>query len=94
MDIMSKEVFCVVLVLDRINNNLTAYPTVLHTIYVGEYEDTYVVQHSLTNAHLMQVPKKWLFENEAAAQQYIIDNKDKLEEQCIDVLDAYEHHWN
>ena len=87
---MSKEVFVVSILVDRINNKLVATPVVIHTICVGEYEQTYVVQESLTNTHLRQVPKKWMFDDEAVAQAYIVENKEALEEQCFDVLEAME----
>ena len=85
---MSKEVFVVSILVDRINNKLVATPVVIQTICVGEYEQTYVVQESLTNTHLRQVPKRWMFDDEFSAKQYIVDNKTALDEQCIDVVEA------
>ena len=91
---MSKEVYIVQILVDRINNKLVATPIVVHTILVGEYEHSYVVQRSLTNGHLKQVQKSWLFYDEASAQEYIANNREYLESQCDDIIEAMERNWS
>ena len=75
--------YYVTIVVDKINNNVIAFPKVIESVIVDEQDTKYIVKTSKTNGHLRTVKKEWVFFNEKTANDYVKDNKE-LQDACED----------
>ena len=73
----------VTIIVDRINNNVIAFPKIIESVIVDEQDTKYIVKTSKTNGHLRTVKKEWVFFNEQTAKDYMKDNKE-LQAACED----------
>lgn len=75
--------YYITIVVDKVGNNVIAFPKIIESKLVFENEDRCTVQTSKTNAHLRTVKKAWVFYSEASAKAFIHEN-DELKKACDD----------
>jgi hypothetical protein len=66
------------IVIDRINNEIVAFPKIIESIIVDTQDDQIIVQTSVTNAHRRTIKKEWVFLNKSSAEVYLQKNIRKL----------------
>ena len=75
--------YYVTIIVDRINNNVIAFPKIIESVIVDEQDTKYIVKTSKTNGHLRTVKKEWVFFNESSAKAFL-ENNQTIQDACED----------
>ena len=68
------------IIIDRINNEIVAFPKIIQSLIIDTEGDKVVVQASMTNAHRHLVKKEWTFLNKSSAEVYVQNHMSELNE--------------
>lgn len=77
------------ILIDKVNDKIVAHPKIFQSVITDTNETHYIVQKSLTNAHLTMVRKDWVFLSESKAQEYLKEHAQELYDYAEYVKNVY-----
>jgi hypothetical protein len=77
------------MLVDKVNGRIVVHPKIFQSFITETTETHYIVQKSVTNAHLTTVKKDWVFLSEEKANKYRKEHADELNQYAKYVQDFF-----
>ena len=77
------------MLVDKVNGRIVVHPKIFQSFITETTETHYIVQKSVTNAHLTTVKKDWVFLSEEKANEYRKAHADELNQYAKYVQDFF-----
>ena len=77
------------MLVDKVNGRIVVHPKIFQSFITETTETHYIVQKSVTNAHLTTVKKDWVFLSEEKAKEYRKTHADELNQYAKYVQDFF-----